>query len=415
MTYPHRTLSLATAFLALTALAGCSEEPTAVAPREIKIAAKDGASKDSFGAAVAMSGDTALVGAVFDDDMGEDSGSAYIFERNADGSWSEQAKLMAPDGKANDWFGFAVALSGDTALVGAPNALHNKVAPGVVHVFVRNGAEWTLQTTLAPSAGAMDDQFGYAVALDGDLAIIGTPADDEVAMNAGAAYAFTRTGTTWTEQNKFIPMPGGAAGFFGVSVALSKSTALLGAWDDGTGKNAGLVFPYITDGTKWTSEGTLVATDAEAEDTFGYSVSLSGDTALIGASGNDDAGKDSGSAYIFTRSSGKWAQDQKLLASDGAAGDTFGYSVAIWNDLATVGAYWDDDRGDFSGSTYSFAMTAGQWSERDKHAPADGVAGQKFGCSVALDGDLAIAGAFGDDEKGVESGSAYVFSVADTK
>lgn len=211
-----------------------------------------------------------------------------------------------------------------------------------------------------------------------------------------------------------VPTPGGAAGYFGSAVALSKNTALVGEWDDGTGKNAGMVFIYTTDGMTWSNEAKIVAASSAAKDTFGFSVALDGDTALIGASGADAMGEDSGAAYIFLRNGGKWTQIQELLASDGAAGDVFGYSVAIRNDLATIGAYWDDDRGDFSGSVYTFSATNGDWSEQDKHAPADGVPGQKFGCSVSLDGDLAIAGAYGDNAKGTESGSAYIFSLGDT-
>lgn len=401
-------------FVVALSLVGCSEEPTAVAPRELKIAATDGSAKDSFGAAVAISGDTAIVGAVFDDDLGEDSGSAYIFERASDGTWSQQAKLLAPEGQAGDWFGSAVAISNDTAIVGVPNAIENGVASGSVHVFIRSGAEWIHQAKLVPSVGAADDQFGYAIAVAGDVVVVGAPADDEVATDAGGAYIFKRSGTSWTEQDKLVPTPGGAAGYYGVSVALSESTALVGAWDDGTSKNAGLAFVYTTNGMAWTKEATLVATDADAQDTFGYSVALSGDTALIGSNGNDDLGTDSGAAYIFIRTGTTWSQDQKLVAADGEAGDVFGYSVAIWDDLATVGAYWDDDRGDFSGAAYTFSMTSGHWVEQDKHAPTDGIAGQKFGCSVALDGDVVIAGAYGDNEKGTESGSAYFFSAVDT-
>lgn len=398
---------------AIATLAGCSDEPTAVPPRELKVAADDGASKDSFGASVAISGDTVIIGAVLDDDLGEDSGSAYVFVRNEDGTWSQEAKLLAPEGQEGDFFGNAVGISNDTAIVGAPFARDNGIATGVVHVYVRNGTTWTHQTTLTPSTSAVDDEIGYAVAIDGDLIVIGAPGDDEVAMDAGAAHTFKRSGSSWTAQDKLVPTPGGASGYFGVSVALSKTTALIGAWDDGSAKNAGMAFVHTTDGTAWTMESALVPTDPEAADTFGYSVALSGNTALIGASGDDDTGKDSGSAYVFTRSGTQWAQDQKLLPSDGAADDVFGSSVAIWNDLATIGAYWDDDRGQFSGATYTFSMTNGHWTEQDKHAPADGIAGQKFGCAVAIDGDWAIAGAYGDDENGVESGAAYVFSVVD--
>jgi len=413
MVRASRLFGLVGGFFAVCALTGCSEEPTAVAPRELKIAASDGAAKDSFGAAVAISGDTTIVGAVFDDDMGTDSGSAYVFVRNDDGTWSQQAKLMSPDGEAGDLFGSAVAIFGDTALVGAPSAKDNGVATGAVHVFVRNGENWAHQAKLVPMAAAADDQFGYALGLNGDTAIIGAPADDEAAPDAGAAYLYNRSGTMWAEPAKVLAKSGGEAAYFGASVAISKTTALVGAWDDGTAKNAGLVFVYVNDGMGWTDQGTLIPTDPSGEDLFGFSVALSGDTALIGASGGDDKGTDSGAAYLFVRNGTTWAQDQKLLPNDGAAGDVFGYSVAIWDDLATIGAYWDDDRGDFSGAAYTFSLTNGNWVEIDKHAPSDGIQGQKFGCSVAIDGDMAIAGAYGDDEKGIESGSAYVFSVVD--
>lgn len=414
MTHWERRNWFVGGMVAILSSIGCTEEPTAVPPRELKIAAEDGVTKDSFGASVAISGDTVIVGAVLDDDLGEDSGSAYIFVRNDDGTWTQQAKLLAPDGKAGDFFGNAVALSNDTAVVGAPYAQDKGIATGVAHVYTRNGSTWTHQTTLVPNGSVVDDQIGYAVAIDGDSILIGAPGDDEVAMDAGAAYTFQRSGTSWMAQNKLVPTPGGAAGYFGVSVALSNSTALVGAWDDGSAKNAGIAFAYTSNGSGWALESTLLPTDPGTEDTFGYSVALSGDTALIGASGDDDAGKNSGSAYVFTRNGTSWAQDQKLAPSDAAADDVFGSSVAVWNDFAVVGAYWDDDRGQYSGATYTFALTNGRWTQQDKHAPSDGIAGQKFGCAVAIDGDLAIAGAYGDDEKGIESGAAYVFSVTGT-
>lgn len=409
-----RTSSFLGAFVAASLLAGCTEEPIATPARELKLAAEDGAAKDAFGVAVSLSGDTAAIGAVFDDDLGQDSGSAYTFVRADNGSWSQESKLVPPNGQANDWFGSAIAISKDTLIVGAPNASENGIATGTVHVYFHNGSEWTHQATLAPKSGAADDQFGYALALDGDTILIGAPGDDEVAMDAGAAYLFKRAGSSWNEETKLVPTPGGASGFFGASVAISQTTALVGAWDDGSAKNAGVVFTYTTDGSAWTPETTLVPTDPTAQDIFGYSLSLSNNTALIGAHGNDAHGADSGAAYIFMHNGTKWDQDQKLAPKDGAVGDAFGYSVGIWNDLAIIGAYWDDDRGDFSGSAYTFALTNGHWIEKDKHAPNDGIPGQKFGCSVAIDGDIAIAGAFGDTTKDKESGSAYVFSSVDT-
>ena len=196
--------------IAVFALAACGEEPTPVQPiRELKLVAKDGAANDSFGASVGISKDTAIVGAVWDDDMGTDSGSAYVFVRGDDGTWSQQAKLLAPDGKENDAFGFSVDISEDTAIVGATNASENGVAMGAAYVFVRTGSEWKLEAKLLPSVGATDDQFGFAVALDGEIAIIGAPADDEIAMDAGAAYTFNRSGTSWIKQGTLVPAPCG--------------------------------------------------------------------------------------------------------------------------------------------------------------------------------------------------------------
>ena len=401
--------------IAVFALAACGEEPTPVQPiRELKLVAKDGAANDSFGASVGISKDTAIVGAVWDDDMGTDSGSAYVFVRGDDGTWSQQAKLLAPDGKENDAFGFSVDISEDTAIVGATNASENGVAMGAAYVFVRTGSEWKLEAKLLPSVGATDDQFGFAVALDGEIAIIGAPADDEIAMDAGAAYTFKRSGTSWIEQAKLVPAPGGMAGYFGAAVAISASSTLVGAWDDGSGKNPGIAFVHTTDGASWISQATLQANDIADGDTFGYSVALSGDAAIVGAIGHDASGTDGGAAYLFVRSKDQWSQEDKLLPADATPKDAFGSSVAIWDDLATVGAYWDDDRGDYSGSAYTFSKTNGHWIEQGKHAPLDGVAGQKFGCAASLDGDLAIVGAYGDNDFGDESGSAYVFSVLDS-
>ena len=197
---------------------------------QAKLTASDGAELDLFGSAVALESDTALIGAYLDDDNGTESGSAYIFTRSG-GEWTEQAKLTASDGAAKNWFGNAVALDDDTALIGSPNR-------GSAYIFTRSGEEWIEQAKLTASDGAELDLFGSAVALDGDTALIGS-------RNRGSAYVFTRSGGEWTEQAKLTASDSQIWNYFGLSVALHGDTALIGArGDDGNGSARGSVYIF---------------------------------------------------------------------------------------------------------------------------------------------------------------------------
>ena len=209
------------------------------------------------------------------------------------------------------------------------------------------------------SDGAEGDSFGNSVALDGDTALVGAYRDNDRGLSSGSAYFFTRSGGLWTQQQK------------------------------------------------------LTASDGAEGDSFGNSVALDGDTALVGAYIDDDRGSESGSAYFFTRSGGVWTQQQKLTASDGAEGDSFGSSVALDGDTALVGAYGDDDLGSNSGSAYIFTRSGGVWTQQAKLTALDGAAWDSFGYSVALDGDTVLVGANGDDDLGSNSGSVYFFHPSD--
>jgi uncharacterized repeat protein (TIGR01451 family) len=312
---------------------------------EQKVIAIDGASSDFFGLSVAISGDTAIVGA-HGDNVGAntDQGSAYVFVRNGN-TWSQQAKLTASDGAANDNFGISVAISGDTALIGAHADVGANADQGSAYVFVRSGTIWTEQQKLTASDGAAVDQFGISVAISGDTALIGAYCDD-VSVNAdqGSAYVFTRSGTTWTQQTKLTASDGATNDNFGGSVAISGDTALIGAFLDVVGANVdqGSAYVFVRSGTTWTEQQKLTALDGAATDRFGYSVSISGDTAVIGAYWDDvGANGNQGSAYVFTRNGTTWSQQTQLTASDGAAVDQFGFS-AISGDTILVGAYYDD-------------------------------------------------------------------------
>ncbi|MBR9814373.1 hypothetical protein GYB61_11025, partial [bacterium] len=375
-----------------------------------KLTANDGAQFDLFGSSVALSGETALIGAPFNDDAGSNSGSAYVFTRSG-AVWSQQQKLTASDGAADDRFGSPVALSGDTALIGAPfddDAGNNS---GSAYVFTRSGAVWSQQTNLTANDGAAGDRFGTSVALSADTALIGASLDDEPGSGSGSVYVFTRSGTVWSQQQKLTANDGAASDQFGTSVALLGDTALIGApFDDDSGPSSGSAYVFTRSGVVWSQQQKLTANDGVASDEFGTSVALSGDTALIGAIDDDDAGSDSGSAYVFTRSDAVWSQQQKLTASDGAADDQFGFSVALSGDTALIGAFGDDDAGSNSGSAYVFTLSGAVWSPQAKLTASDGTTFDQFGFSVALSGDTALIGAFGDDDAGSSSGSAYVFT-----
>jgi len=367
-----------------------------------KLLASDGAVDDEFGYSVSLSGDTALIGAGGDDGKG----SAYVFTRTGT-TWSQQAKLLASDGAAEDFFGLDVSLSGDTALIGAPGDDDNGVNSGSAYVFIRTGTTWSQQQKLLASDGAAYDYFGYSVSLDGNTALIGARGDES---NTGSAYVFTRTGTTWAQQTKLLASDGGYDDRFGWTVSLDGDTALIAAPLDDISSvdNAGSAYVFTRTGTTWTQQAKLLASDGAINDCFGWSVSLDGNTALIGVpfgSGNENS---TGSAYVFTRTGTTWIQQQKLFASDGAADDFFGWTVALADDTALIGAQFFISNQ--SGSAYVFTRIGTTWTQQQKLNASDGAAEDYFGWSVALDGNTALIGAYNDDDNGNDSGSAYVFT-----
>jgi hypothetical protein len=382
-----------------------------------KLLAADGAESDYFGHSVAVDGDTAVIGAYAYGDGA--SGSAYVFVRAADGTWSQQAKLTAADGAAIDYFGISVSVSGDTAVIGAPGDDDKGDASGSAYVFVRVAdGTWSQQAKLAAADGADGDQFGFrGVSVSGDTAVIGAFGDDDKGADSGSAYVFVRAADgTWSQQAKLTAADGATDDNFGDRVAVSGDTAVIGAdWDDDKGDYSGSAYVFVraADGT-WSQQAKLTAADGASGDAFGSGVAVDGDTAVIGAYGDDDKGTDSGSAYVFVRAvDGTWSQQAKLTAADGASGDAFGSGVSVSGDTAVIGAPGDDDKGDASGSAYVFVRAAdGTWSQQAKLTADDGAADEYFGISVAVSGDTAVVGAPDDDDKGTDSGSAYVFGSA---
>jgi uncharacterized repeat protein (TIGR01451 family) len=374
-----------------------------------KLMASDGAAGDEFGFSVAVSGDTVVVGAYLDDGTGADQGSAYVFVR-AGRDWSEQRKLTASDSAPGDWFGRSVAISGETVLVGAPrDTVGSNPAQGSAYAFVRAGTSWSQQQKLTATSGAINDSFGASVALSGDTALVGAPYK---LSYMGVAYVFVRSGAVWSQQQT-LTASDPADDQFGLAVAVGGDTAVVGAVYDDVGANAnqGSAYVFVRSSGVWSQQQKLTAGDGGANDQFGLSVAISGDTAVVGALGDDvGANANQGSAYVFVRSSGVWSQQQKLIAADGAAGDQFGNSVGVSGDNAVVGAPRDDLGANADqGSAFAFARAGAVWNQQQLTA-TDGAAQDSFGSAVAASGDTLVVGAVGDDVGAyADQGSAYVF------
>ncbi len=260
---------------------------------------------------------------------------------------------------------------------------------------------------LLASDGTELDTFGTSVSISGDTAVIGANGDRDSGVYSGSAYFFTRSDGVWSEQAKLQPADGSPGDEFGVSVSVSGDTAVIGAYgDDDNGYRSGSAYVFFRSDGLWSQQAKLLPADGAADDRFGWSVSVSGDTAVIGAYKNDDNGSGSGSTYIFTRSGSIWSQQAKLLAADGAVNDRFGWYLSISGDTALIGAPYRDG---WTGAAYVFIRSAGAWSQQAKLLAADGAEYDYFGISASISSNTAVIGAFDDNDNGNRSGSAYVF------
>ena len=284
--------------------ADAPDAPDAVGQTAQIIAAPTGGAQDQFGASVAVSGDTAIVGAPYNDPNSVgDQGAAYIFINNS-GTWTEQTRLIGSNGGAGDNFGNSVGISGNTVVVGA---YHSKVGSnsvqGSVYIFTRSNGTWSQQARIAAADGAANDNFGSGVGIDGDTIVVGA-SNAAVGANSfqGAAYIYTRTSSVWTQQAKLAASDGAAFDSYGTSVAISGNTVIVGAWLAAVNGHSlqGAAYIYARIGVSWNQQAKLVASDGAASDRLGYSVGISGNTAIAGAfQSKVGANNYQGSAYIF--------------------------------------------------------------------------------------------------------------------
>jgi uncharacterized protein (TIGR03437 family) len=374
-----------------------------------RLIAEGGLSNDAFGVSVAVSGDTLVAGAIGADAVvNSRQGAAYVFVRSS-GVWVLHQKITAPDGATNDGFGRSVAISGDSLVVCSLRG------GGEAYVFARSEGVWRFQQKLKTDDVQPADFFGVDVALHGNVIVIGAPgANQGTSIDQGAVYVFVRSETVWSQPYKLFADDGAEGDQFGYAVAASDGMILVGSPYDAIGANTlqGSAYVYAGSGSGWTLQQKLTAKDSAADAQFGVAVAASGETVLIGAPGvKIDNKAYQGAAYLFVRSGSYWSQQQTLTAGDGAANDYFGVSAAIDGDQAFVGAS-HADVGPFidQGAAYLFSCSGGAWTQRQKLTSLEGVASDRFGRVISLDGDAIIVG---DPDADIGSnsnqGAVYLF------
>ncbi len=374
--------------------------------------APDPQSGDFYGNRTAIDGNYAVVGSTEDDNNGfTDNGAVYVFKKTG-ATWIQEAKLTAADAASGDRFGH-VDISGDYIVAGAHHNDDDGTDSGSAYIFRRNGTSWIQEAKLTASDAASGENFGVNVSIDGNKVLIAAHGGGN-ATSAGAAYIFKRTGSTWSEEAKLTASDGAPNDAFGDDVFLTGNFAVIGAVDnDATATDSGAGYLFEFNGTAWNQVAKLTASDGAAFDRMGENVSMSGDYIAISSKRDDDDGTDSGSAYVYKKPASGWTnmtETSKLTASDAAAGDIFGWDVAIDGELLFISSLKDDNaNGSDAGSIYIFQRSGSTWSEINQILASDGSGGDGLGIEIGLFGNHLVAGAY---LKNNQSGGAYIYDIS---
>ncbi len=388
-------------------------DPNCVAVGERKIKPSDLAQGDIYAAAMAVDGNIALVASEWDDDQGKDSGAVFVYR--CDGrQWVEEQKLLPSDGQAGDNFGRSLELDGNLAVVGTHWDDDNGEKSGSVYAFRYNGTAWVQEQKLLASDGKADDRLGNTVSVDGDLIVAGAWKRNGGGKDSGAAYVYRFNGLQWVQEQKLVASDREAYDGFGRHVSVSGDVIAVGAWKDDDGaSNAGAVYMFRHNGTKWVQEQKLVASDAGAGSLLGWSVYLDGRTVVTGAFGDSPKGTLSGAAYVWRYDGVGWSHEHKIVPRDGSAYDHFGFSIALDGDNLAVGAPVKLTEFLGPGAVYLYRYRNNKWNKFRKVVPSDGAPQDAFGFHLALKGKLLVTGSWRDDDASADSGSAYLYTFPD--
>ncbi len=395
------------------------------AQQETKLVASNGDSYDKLGMSVDVSGNWAIAGAPEDEPNGSKSGSVYIYQL-VNGTWEEKQNLIPSDGSADDQFGYSVSISGDWAAVGAPYYGPSATqTDGKVYIYKRsNSNNWYLFASFQHTSL---DKFGFSVSIDNDyLAVGGTNMDVNIngtVKQSGGVVIYRYNGSIWAQQAVLAPSDGNNYDEFGKSVSISGNQVVVGSWhNDGAGTDAGAAYVYSRVGSTWTEDAKLTASDAAALDNFGCSVAILDNDIIVGSNRDDDKGSNSGSAYFYHLSGGTWTEQTKVTAFDGASNEFFGTSVAfISPNNAVIGADRHKVGASRTGAAYlyQFDATSGDWIENtntNQILASNGANYDYFGVSVAGDGSYVFVGSYRDDNDSNPSdrdwGSVYAYDVS---
>ncbi|MCG3131766.1 MAG: hypothetical protein FLDDKLPJ_02571 [Phycisphaerae bacterium] len=359
-----------------------------------------------FGRSVALDGRRALVGAPRHGDGLP--GAAYTF--TFDGfDWHQEQRLLVEEGRYGGEFGYAVGLHGTTAVVGAAWRDEPVDREGAAFVYRFDGATWNLQAKLvAPDADPVD-LFGYAVAVHGDVIVVGARGDDENGTDAGAAYVFRRDGSTWAFEQKLIGAEGGEPMFsaFGFCVDVHDQRIIVGApWDDRSDSDDGAAYVYRFDNTEWELEAALLPPRFSLH--VGFAVAIDGDTAMVGASDHGPSGE----VLEYRFSSGRWTAAGAIRPPQQIGRANFGYAIGLDADRLVVGAY---SAFDHTGVAYLFERSpGGDWEATWRFDPfkVNDTLGAPpyFGDACAISGEFVVIGApHEDSHRGGDSGMTYAF------
>ena len=387
----------------------CEIEPCQVHGEVNKLFAEEGLAGDWFGNSVASDGNRIVVGASKCDIQGTDSGAVYIY-RSAGSDWVEESVLLPTDGSAYDYFGTAVEISGNTIIAGAYGDDDNGSLSGSAYVFTYDGSSWIEAQKISPTDVSGGDRFGHSVAINGNTVIVGAVYNSDKGTRSGSGYVYRFNGTNWIEEANLLASDGASYDFLGHSVAVYGNTAVLGAYsDDDNGVASGSAYVFDFDGEQWQEKQKLLASDGATGDRFGYDVAIENNRIVIGAFNDDVNGSDSGSAYAFNFVDNNWVEETKIIPSDGVSSAQFGYSLTLHEDSIWIGANRDTNQITQCGAVYRFSTTESIWQEEEKLLPSSPTAGTEFGAAIGISASVLVIGSPGDREQGSNTGAIYVF------